>query len=237
MLKKLIKKLKSRIYITLIWSIIISASILVVSSTFAATIYNIKDKEIVVVNFYNTPIEVRINNDIFLVENFDIFTTKIRTDRDIILETVDSEGKTIDKMKFDNLGLQKKLILNVASRNSVYCFAQANVKPLYYSLNNGSGMDNFSVLTNYSKNTYIGTLSSDTLYAFPGNSLKEHFPVEIDEVNLTGIYPINCNELTEEEFEKTVELFKQYDPSSQRDFYNKETERINNSTTLEELLN
>lgn len=236
MLKRLIKKLKSRIYILTVWAIIISASTLIVTTTFAATIYNIKEKELVVVNYYNTPIEVKINGDIFLVENFDIFTKKIRTDRDIVLETIDSEGKTIDKIKFDNLGLQSKLILNIASRNSVYCFAQGNVKPLYYNLNNGSNFDSFSVLTNFAKNTYLGTLAADSLYVYPGNSTLENLPSEIGNENLTGIYPINCNDLNEEKFKETVELFKQYNPIEQREFYKKESERINNSTTLEELL-
>ena len=171
-----------------------------------------------VFNMSEYPVNV---NDINL-EIYDTFVDEVNTPKTYFLNL--SEEVQIEKSLPDII--QPKLSVYV-SADKPYCFFSADVTSFYYQTEQVENqLQEVKILEE--KGSYFVETNIDqknNTYIFPGRYSSSSLPENLVDKKLIGIYPIDCEDITNpNKQEELVFFYKKFNSEEQRDFYNRETE-------------
>lgn len=196
----------------------IAAIVIVIVLIGAAGVYFFvvpKSKAVTGLSYYDVPLTVQVNDETVEVEAFGNYDVTLTTDQPINYKVMDADGNVIIEKTYE-AGRSAAVYVEIlspeaAEESNNACFIKADVTKIYYVKADAQVADDYlgeiedlEVLSDQAVSSYIydlgdfGTIGSRTVY--PGRYSIDELPDEIDsDQSVTGIFPVTCESLGDEE--------------------------------------
>ncbi len=179
-------------------------------------------KYISVLNFYNTELDVHLNNDVVKMLPYEIRYFEAKDIKDLNVRAYDSDG-----LEYIN-----KIIESDTAKTEVIVVTLSNLDYCYYTTNFSIDADSIEYTTLVSpidKYIRVDFSKFSTLEVYiPGKDVTKVYDV--------AILPILCSSKDNDvDVLNNNKIFRSYDDELQREYYEQNIDKINNTESIDDL--